>query len=89
MALGGFNGTDQWSTLAGFQQMVKDHRVHYFVVGSGFGPGGGGNENDTANGTANGNGTSTTTAINDWVTTNFTEVTVDGTTFYDLSRPLA
>lgn len=34
-------------------------------------------------------GTSTTTAINDWVTTKLTEVTVDDTTFYDLSGPLA
>lgn len=75
MAIGGFNGTDQWPTLAGFQQMVKDHRVHYFVAGGGFGPGGGGgNENGTA--------------INDWVTNNFTEVTIDGTTFYDLGRPV-
>ncbi len=72
MAIGGFNGTDAWPTIERFQQMVDDHEVHYFLAGSGNGPG------------ANGG---TSAEISDWVTSNFTEVTVDGTTFYDLSQP--
>jgi 4-amino-4-deoxy-L-arabinose transferase-like glycosyltransferase len=75
MAIGGFNGTDEWPTLAGFQQMVEDHKIHYFVGGGGFG---------------GGPGTSgTSSSISTWVQSNFTPVTVDGSTFYDLSQPLA
>ncbi len=33
MAIGGFNGTDEWPTLEGFQQMVADGDIHYFVAG--------------------------------------------------------
>jgi hypothetical protein len=78
MAIGGFNGTDQWPTLEGFQQMVQDHEIHYFVGGGGFGGGPGG-----------GAGTSgTSSSISTWVQSNYTQVTVDGTTFYDLSQPL-
>jgi 4-amino-4-deoxy-L-arabinose transferase-like glycosyltransferase len=79
MAIGGFNGTDQWPTLDGFQQMVADGDIHYFVGGGG--PGGG-------RGGPGGSSTSTSSAISEWVQANFTEVTVDGTTFYDLTQPL-
>jgi hypothetical protein len=40
MAIGGFNGTDQWPTLEKFQQMVADGLVHYFLPGGGPGVGG-------------------------------------------------
>ena len=33
MAIGGFNGTDPWPTLAVFQQYVADGRIHYFIGG--------------------------------------------------------
>ncbi len=33
LALGGFNGTDPSPTLAEFQQLVADGRVHYFISG--------------------------------------------------------
>ncbi|MBI4932654.1 MAG: glycosyltransferase family 39 protein [Actinobacteria bacterium] len=72
MAIGGFNGTDAWPTLEQFQQLVDDHEVHYFLAGGGMGPG------------ANGG---TSSEISTWVTDHFTEVTVDGSTFYDLSQP--
>lgn len=71
MALGGFNGSDPAPTLAEFQQYVADGRVHYFV-GSGGGMGGG-----------PGGGTSTEIAT--WVAENYTAVTVDGATVYDLT----
>jgi 4-amino-4-deoxy-L-arabinose transferase-like glycosyltransferase len=73
MAIGGFNGTDAWPTLEVFQQMVDDHQIHYFLAGGGMGPGGSGG---------------TSAEIGTWVTEHFTEVTVDGTTFYDLTQPL-
>jgi hypothetical protein len=73
MAIGGFNGTDAWPTLEVFQQMVDDHQIHYFLAGNGAGPGSSGG---------------TSAAIGTWVTEHFTEVTVDGTTFYDLTQPL-
>jgi hypothetical protein len=73
MAIGGFNGTDDWPTLSGFQQLVKDHKIHYYLAGGGFGPGGG-----------RGTGSQITT----WVEANYTAVTVGGETFYDLSQPV-
>ena len=72
MAIGGFNGTDQWPTLAAFQQMVAGGEIHYFVGGS-RGPGG---------------GSGTSSAISSWVQANFQSVTVGGTTFYDLTQPV-
>jgi 4-amino-4-deoxy-L-arabinose transferase-like glycosyltransferase len=41
MALGGFRGTDPALSLAGFEKLVAEHRVHYYVGGAG-GIGGGG-----------------------------------------------
>ena len=76
MAIGGFNGTDPSPTLAEFQQYVENGDIHYFIAGNGgAGPGGG------ANGAAS--------AITTWVAEQFDTVTVDGTTLYDLTSPLA
>lgn len=75
MAIGGFNGTDQWPTLEAFQQMVTDGDIHYFVGGGMGGPGGG--------------SSSTSSQISEWVQSNFSQVTVDGTVFYDLTQPLS
>ena len=74
MAIGGFNGTDPSPTLAAFQALVAQGRVHYFLAGGGSGPGG---------------GSTTTTAaqITAWVTSTFTARTVGGTTVYDLTAP--
>ncbi|MFZ4717898.1 MAG: ArnT family glycosyltransferase [Ilumatobacteraceae bacterium] len=77
MAIGGFNGTDQWPTLEAFQQMVADGKIHYFVAGGmGGGPGG------------PGGGSSTSSAISSWVQASFQTVTVGSTTFYDLTQPI-
>jgi hypothetical protein len=73
MALGGFNGSDPWPTLAVFQDYVASHQVHWFIGGGGFGG-------------ANG-GSSATSAIASWVAANFTAQTVDGVTVYDLTAP--
>lgn len=75
MALGGFNGTDPYPSLAYFEKLVAGHRVHYFIdggQGGGFGPGGG-------------SPSSTSSAIEKWVTTHFTARTVGGVSVYDLS----
>ena len=72
MAIGGFNGTDEYPTLAQFQALVKAHKVHYYLADSGgFRP-------------TQGRGPSS--AITTWVSSNFTTVTVDGTTFNDLTQ---
>ncbi len=78
MVIGGFNGTDPWPTLDRFEQLVADGEVHYYLPSGGLGGGAG---------ASSGQGTSA--EIDDWVTANFTSVTVDGTTFYDLTTPLA
>jgi 4-amino-4-deoxy-L-arabinose transferase-like glycosyltransferase len=71
MAIGGFNGSDPWPTLAAFQQHVANDAIHYFIAGGqGGGPGGG-----------NGAGSEITA----WVEANFTATTIGGTTVYDLT----
>ena len=75
MSLGGFNGSDPYPTLAEFQQYVTSGKVHYFIAGGGMGQ-------------ANG-GSNATSEISTWVSSNFTAVTVGGTTVYDLTQPTA
>jgi hypothetical protein len=73
MAIGGFNGTDPWPTLAGFEELVAKHEVHYYV----------GQGNESFGG---GRGSST---IASWVAAHFKKETVDGQTVYDLTQPLS
>jgi 4-amino-4-deoxy-L-arabinose transferase-like glycosyltransferase len=80
MAIGGFNGSDPSPTLAQFQQYVTDGEIHYFAAsgaGGGFGGGPGGSRSGSAS------------AITQWVEANFTQVTIGGSTFYDLTKPLS
>jgi len=37
MAIGGFNGTDPDPSLAAFEKLVAEGKVHYFISGGGFG----------------------------------------------------
>ena len=71
MAIGGFNGTDPWPTLAKFQELVAQKKVHYFIAGGGFGGGVSG----------------TSSQVSTWVQQNFKTVTVGGVTLYDLTSP--
>ncbi|WP_059005871.1 ArnT family glycosyltransferase [Streptomyces specialis] len=92
MPLGGFNGTDPSPTLEQFRHLVSTGRVHYYIEGGGItalqGPA------DPADPYApplpilpGGEDGSESARIADWVTENFTPVTVDGVTLYDLSAP--
>ncbi|MFF9773134.1 ArnT family glycosyltransferase [Streptomyces sp. NPDC013978] len=73
MAIGGFNGTDPSPTLAEFKEYVEDGKIHYFISGGSGGRMGGGSDG-------------TSSQISSWVQENFESVTVDGTTFYDLTQ---
>jgi 4-amino-4-deoxy-L-arabinose transferase-like glycosyltransferase len=73
MAIGGFNGTDPWPTLAVFKELVARHEIHYYV-GQGSQSFGGGRGSS---------------AIAAWVAAHFTKQTVGGQTVYDLTRPLS
>jgi len=76
MAIGGFTGTDPAPTLAGFEQLVAGHEIHYFVTsGSGGGAGG------------PGGGSGYAARITAWVKAHFTAKTVGGMTVYDLTAP--
>jgi hypothetical protein len=76
MAIGGFNGTDPWPTLSGFEKLVGEHEIHYFIAaGSGGGAGVGGSAESSE--------------ISSWVESHFSTTTVGGTTLYDLTEPLA
>jgi hypothetical protein len=73
VAIGGFNGTDPWPTLAVFQEMVAKHEIHYYV-GEGTGSFGGGRGSS---------------AIASWVGAHFKKETVGGQTVYNLTQPLS
>ena len=73
MAIGGFNGTDPWHTLAVFKEVVAKHEIRYYV-GQGSQSFGGGRGSS---------------AIAAWVAANFTKQTVGGQTVYDLTKPLS
>ncbi|MEV6284112.1 glycosyltransferase family 39 protein [Kribbella sp. NPDC051770] len=70
MAIGGFNGTDPAPSLAEFQELVAQGKVHYFVGSSGGGFGGRGG---------------TSSEISTWVEQNFEAQTIGSTTVYDLT----
>jgi 4-amino-4-deoxy-L-arabinose transferase-like glycosyltransferase len=74
IAVGGFNGTDPSPTLAQFQQLVAEGKVHWFVGGSG--PGG-----------AQSGGSDDAQRIAAWVAATYTPTVVDGTTLFDLTAP--
>jgi hypothetical protein len=73
MAIGGFNGTDPWPTLAVFKELVASHEIHYYV-GQGSQSFGGGQGS---------------TALAAWVAAHFKKLTVGGQTVYDLTQPLS
>jgi 4-amino-4-deoxy-L-arabinose transferase-like glycosyltransferase len=73
MALGGFNGTDPFPTLEGFEQLVAEGEIHYFVGEAG--------RSNTGSG-----GSDEAHRIGLWVEENFTPITVGGTTVYDLTH---
>jgi len=73
MAIGGFNGSDPWPTLAVFEELVAKHEVHYYV-GQGSESFGGGRGSS---------------AIASWVAAHFKKETVGGETVYDLTQPLS
>jgi 4-amino-4-deoxy-L-arabinose transferase-like glycosyltransferase len=79
MAIGGFNGSDPSPTLEQFQEHVADGTIHYFVSSGagGFGPMGGQN-----------GGSNAASEISTWVEETFTPLTIDGSTFYDLTQPV-
>jgi 4-amino-4-deoxy-L-arabinose transferase-like glycosyltransferase len=71
VAIGGFNGTDPWPTLAVFEGMVAKHDIHYYVGESGASFGGG----------------TISTEIATWVADHFKKETVGGETVYNLTQP--
>jgi 4-amino-4-deoxy-L-arabinose transferase-like glycosyltransferase len=73
LAIGGFNGTDPYPSLAAFQALVAEGEVHYFVSGGRGGPGG---------------SSASSEEIGAWVTSTFEPTTVDGVTVYDLTAPI-
>jgi 4-amino-4-deoxy-L-arabinose transferase-like glycosyltransferase len=71
MAIGGFNGSDPTPTLAAFQQLVAQGKIHYFL-------GGGGGMSSGSSGTS--------AQITAWVQSAFRADTVGGATVYDLTQ---
>lgn len=75
MPIGGFNGSDPSPTLDEVKGYVASGDIHYFMGGGGFrGQNGGGNSGNE---------------ISSWVQANFTQVSIGGTTMYDLTQPLS
>jgi 4-amino-4-deoxy-L-arabinose transferase-like glycosyltransferase len=85
MAIGGFNGTDPAPTLAEFQKLVAEARIHYFIEGGGFA---GGGFRGGGGGPVGGGGSSVSSAstqITAWVQSHFTSESIGGATVYDLT----
>jgi len=72
LAVGGFNGTDPYPTLAQFEQYVRDGQIRYFL-GEGMTMRGAGSGSDDAD------------RIAQWVAENYRSTTVDGVAVYDLT----
>jgi 4-amino-4-deoxy-L-arabinose transferase-like glycosyltransferase len=100
MALGGFRGTDPALSLAGFEKLVAEHQIHYYVGGGGGAGGGGfggfggrglGDAADSAPAGAaggpggGGGGGSDAAQIAAWVEAHFSPQTVGGMTVYNLT----
>ena len=71
MAVGGFNGTDPSPTLAGFQDLVAQGKIHYFIAGGAM---------------RSSTGSDAAAQIAQWVADNFTSQNIGGTTVYLLAR---
>jgi 4-amino-4-deoxy-L-arabinose transferase-like glycosyltransferase len=71
MPVGGFNGSDPSPTLAQFQSLVAEGRIHWFIGGGIGAPNGG--SRDAA-------------AISAWVIANYPSTTIGFTRLYDLSN---
>jgi len=71
MAVGGFNGTDPSPTLAQFQDLVRQGKIHYFISGG------------TMRSTS---GSDAAARIAQWVSETFTPQGIGGTTVYVLGR---
>jgi 4-amino-4-deoxy-L-arabinose transferase-like glycosyltransferase len=74
MSIGGFNGTDPAPTLAQFEQLVAEQKIHYFV----------GTNSDSFGG-----GTGDAQQITNWVASHFTSQTVGGETIYNLAKEVS
>ena len=74
LAIGGFNGTDPTPSLAQFERLVSEHKIHYFVG---------------QNRSSFGGGSGAAPEIASWVESHFTARTVGGVTVYDLGAPAA
>jgi 4-amino-4-deoxy-L-arabinose transferase-like glycosyltransferase len=74
LAIGGFNGTDPTPTLAQFERLVSEHKIHYFV-----------GQNQASFGGGSGDGS----RIASWVESHFTAQAVGGVTVYDLAGQTA
>jgi hypothetical protein len=70
MAVGGFNGTDPAPTLAQFQQLVAQGKIHYFIAGRMM-------QGET--------GSDAAAQIAAWVLANYAAQSVGGTTVYLLA----
>ncbi|WP_275295830.1 glycosyltransferase family 39 protein [Amycolatopsis sp. La24] len=72
LAVGGFNGTDPYPTLAQFEQYVRQGQIRYFL-GDGM----------TMRGSSS--GSDAAARIVQWVADNYRMTTVDGVSVYDLT----
>ncbi|MER6212514.1 glycosyltransferase family 39 protein [Streptomyces sp. NPDC001674] len=86
MPVGGFNGSDPSPTLERFQAYVKEGRIHWFIAQAGR-TGAGESRTAARPGGPGGPGGSASTAVETWVKATFQQVTLGGTTFYDLTAP--
>jgi 4-amino-4-deoxy-L-arabinose transferase-like glycosyltransferase len=95
MAIGGFTGSDNSTTLANFEKLVAQGKIRYFVVSGGFGGGASAGSFRLPSGSSAPSGgfrgggpgnQGVASTIQTWVSKHFKSTTVGGSTVYDLAR---
>jgi hypothetical protein len=95
MAIGGFTGSDNSTTLASFQKLVARGKIRYFVVSGGFGGGASAGSFRPPSGSSPPSGgfrgggpgnQGVASTIQTWVSKHFKSTTVGGSTVYDLTH---
>jgi 4-amino-4-deoxy-L-arabinose transferase-like glycosyltransferase len=81
MPVGGFSGRDPSPTLAQFQKLVADGRIHYYIEG--HHPGWRGDDDAEKSRRPDTEGDK----IADWVKNTFPAIKADGVTYWDLTAP--
>jgi hypothetical protein len=88
MAIGGFGSGDPSPTLEQFQDDVTGGRIHYYIQSKGIEMSSNSSGKDSTTASPGSDGDTEADRIRDWVAKEYSAVTVDDVTLYDLTQPV-